>query len=250
MIQVQSLAFGTFAEAEPLNPQFSDGHPKLRVTVDTEADPDVADREVLRRLEDAFPGLGQHHCGASGNPEAPPKATGVLLLDNQVSANLAHILEHLLLEMLAVLGREGRLSGVTCAYRSPPERNDVFVECADRRAGGVAVPLAVETVNAALGGLALAPSYPDAVLCLRTLLTTNGREIQAASRLSRLAGLPHDRATPALGVLARIGLVEEERYSMNLSGEPFYRLVDGRALPHAQPPPHAQPLVAPQFRQE
>lgn len=230
MLQVHSLAFGTFAQAEPLNPQFTKGHSKLRITVDTGSNPGLPDQSVLHRLEETFPGLGRHQCRASEDLDDPTNTIGVFLIEGQSSANQAHMLEHLLLEILMAFDAEGKLSGVTCAYRSPPERNDVFVECGNARAGGLAAGLAVETLNVALGGGPLAPFFPDAVLCLRALLRRTGRGGCATTWLSALAGIPAGRAVAALEILSRIGLVETEPYAMNLSGEAFYRLADVNAL--------------------
>jgi len=39
VIHIRSMAFGTFAEIEPLNPAFHTHQQKMRVTVDTERVP-------------------------------------------------------------------------------------------------------------------------------------------------------------------------------------------------------------------
>ncbi len=257
MIQVHSLAFGTFAEAEPLNPLFANGHPKIRITVDAEPDPSLPDREILSRLEEAFPGLSRHQCRASAKDTTRADGVGVLLIKGQSSANQAHILEHLLLEILMALNGKRRLSGVTCAYRTPPERNDIFVECAEARAGSHVLALAVEALNATLAGDPLAPRYPDAVLCLGLLLRAKSSGIWSPATFARGAEISASRAAGALEILSGIGIVQAETYAINFSGEPFYRLAEApeccnalRQTDRAPRHPYAHPLVAPQFKQE
>ena len=76
----------------------------------------------------------------------------VLLVEDDSQANQAHLLEHLTLEILGAFDHARRLSGVTCAYVTPPERNDVFVECTEPETGGFAAMLAVDAMNTALAG--------------------------------------------------------------------------------------------------
>ena len=224
MIQIHSLAIGAFEEIEPFNSAFSPGHPKLRITVDTEIEPRLPDARVLEVLAAEFPGLARHQCRAeesAGGTRAG--GTQILLIESDSSANQAHLLEHLTLDMLGTLDRRvRRLSGVTCAYAAPRQRNDVFVECYEAESGGFAARLAAEAMNAVLAGLPLTPLYPDAVRCARMLRWRDERA-WTARRLAKLLTLPLERAGGALEVLSRAHLVEPESYSMNFSGEPCYR---------------------------
>ena len=224
MIQIQSLAFGTFPEIEPLNSAFSPGHPKLRITVDTETHPRRPDDRVLEVLVAAFPGLVRHQCRAE-EAAVGHRASGtrILLVESDSSANQAHLLEHLTLEILGALDRRARrLSGVTCAYTAPRQRNDVFVECDEAESGGFAALLAADVMNAALAGRPLEPLYPDAVRGARMLRWRDDRT-WTARRLAGLLTIPLPRAEAALGVLSQAQLVEPEHFSMNFSGEPHYR---------------------------
>ena len=231
MIELRSLLFGRFTEIEPLNRSFVPGHPKLKMTVDTEGTPSVPDVALLERLAEAFPRLEGHRCRAPSDSSGSAAAgTRILLLDADSSANQAHLLEHLTLEMLSTLDHEQRLSGVTCAYAAPAERNDVFVECSEPEWGLFAAMLAVEAMNAALAHDPLAPLYPDVLSCSQVM---RGEPVGVWSPmlLGHLAGIANDRARSALDVLERASLVGREEFSINLSGEPYYRLRRQRALP-------------------
>jgi hypothetical protein len=229
VIQLQSLAFGSFAEAEPLNPRFSAGHPKMRLTVDSESSPSLSERSLLEVLEQAFPGLCGHYCQMSASVDGEGESTGIVLLQDEPSANQAHLLEHLLLEMLSHVEVHSRLSGVTCAYSSPPDRNDVFVECSDPRAGALVGLLALDAMNAALAGRPIAPLFPDALRCARSLLHPGASRSWAPGDLSRAARVAAGRAATVLERLRELGVVEPETYAMNFSGEPTYRFVGATA---------------------
>lgn len=230
MIHLQSLAFGPFAEVEPLNPRFIAGHPKLRVTVDTEANPQVPERQVLDELQRAFPGIARHSCEMQRRRALDEAAgTGIVLLDGEPTANQAHLLEHLMLEYLSTLDHASRLSGVTCAYADPPERNDIFVECKGAEAGGVALALAIDALNAALSEKPLGVLYPDALLAASHLLAAPDSQPFAPGQLARRVGTATERASAALDLLYRVGLVQVEDYAMNFSGEPYYRFLGDRA---------------------
>jgi len=150
---------------------------------------------------------------------------GVVLLDGEPTANQAHLLEHLMLEYLSALDHASRLSGVTCAYESPPERNDVFVECGGTEVGSVAALLAIDTLNAALSDRPLGPLYPDALLGASLLIRGASANRLTPAQLARRAGIPPERAAAALDLLGCAGVAETEKYAMNFSGEPHYRVV-------------------------
>src|SRR5258708_39315542 len=98
------MAFGTFAEIEPLNSAFRASHAKMRVTVDTEREPRLPAEQVLAELAGAFPGMARHQCRAAATDGGVAAAgTHILLVPDDASANQAHVFEHLTLELLAAL---------------------------------------------------------------------------------------------------------------------------------------------------
>ena len=224
VIQLQSLAFGPFAEAEPLNPRFVPGHPKLKLTVDADRNPPIDGRRLLEELTAAFPGLSRHQCQVgAGRAGATAEATGIAILDGDPAANEAHLLEHLILEMLSAVGRVPRLSGVTCAYETPVERNDIFVECERMPLGEFVSRLAIRALNATLSGSEIAPLYGDATIAAGVVWDAGAGVRWTPAETARKTGLPPRRAEAALRVLRELDLLEEEELTMNFSGEPVYR---------------------------
>ena len=224
MITIQSMAFGTFAEIEPLNPAFRASHPKMRVTVDTEREPSLPAEQVLAELAGAFPGIARHQCRAGASDGGVAAAgTRILLVPDDAGANQAHVFEHLTLELLAALDEKAsRLSAVTCAYTFPPERNDVFVECEDHEAGALAAWLAVEFMNGVLGGVPAQPLYSDVLRCAR-LMRDEPILAWTPRRLASRSGMSVRRAADAMAVMSRARLVYAEEFALNFSGEPHYR---------------------------
>lgn len=226
MITIRSLAFGAFVEIEPLNPAFRHGQQKMRATVDTERVPRLAETAVVTELFAAFPGLGRHQCRASaGNGGVPAPGTRILLVPKDSSANQAHVFEHLTLELLGAIDQaSSRLSGVTCAYTDPPERNDVFVECRDPDDAALAAWIAAEVMNGVLAGEPAKPLYPDVLHCAR-LMHDEPARAWTPRRLAARLTMPVRRAAAALAVLSHAKLIQSEEFAMNFSGEPHYRCI-------------------------
>jgi len=220
------MSFGTFAEIEPLNPAFHARQQKLRVTVDTERVPRLAEAAVMSELVGAFPGLARHQCRAGADQGAlPAKGTRILLIPGDSAANQAHVYEHVTLELLGAIDEaSSRLSGVTCAYTDPPERNDVFVECREADDAALAAWIAAEVMNGVLAGEPAKPLYPDVLHCAR-LMHDEPTRAWTPRRLAARLTLPVKRAAAALAVLSHAKLIQTEDFSMNFSGEPHYRCI-------------------------
>jgi len=226
VIHIRSMAFGPYTEIEPLNPAFRHGQMKMRATVDTERVPRLAESGVVSALVEAFPGLARHQCRAgAGHGAVAATGTRILLVPGDASANQAHVFEHVTLELLGALDeKSSRLSGVTCAYTDPPERNDVFVECRDADDAALAAWLAVEIMNGVLAGEPSKPLYPD-LLQVTKLMHDEPQTSWTPRLLASRLTLPSKRAAEALAVLQHAKLVQTEEYSMNFSGEPTYRCI-------------------------
>lgn len=226
MIHIRSMAFGTFADIEPLNPAFRPRQVKMRVTMDTERRPRLPESDVLAELAGAFPGLARHQCRAGAGEGAVESAgTRILLVPRDASANQAHIYEHLTLEFLGAIDESAsRLSGVTCAYTDPPERNDVFVECRDPDDAALAAWLAAEVMNGLLSGHAAAPLYPDTLHVAR-LMHDEPTQAWTPRKLAVRLHIPARRAASALVALSHARLVQPDEFAMNFSGEPHYRAI-------------------------
>src|SRR5262249_61414710 len=94
----------------------------------------------------------------------------IMLKQNIWRGNKAPVFEHATLELLGAIDTaSSRLSGVTCAYAAPPERNDVFIECRDPDDAALAAWLAAEVMNGVLAGEPASPLYPGVLNCARLM---------------------------------------------------------------------------------
>jgi hypothetical protein len=133
------------------------------------------------------------------------------------------VYEHVTLELLGAIDEaSSRLSGVTCAYTDPPERNDVFVECRDQDEAALAAWIAAEVMNGVLAGEPAKPLYPDVLHCAR-LMHDEPARAWTPRRLAARLTIPVKRAAAALTVLSHAKLIQAEEFAMNFSGEPHYR---------------------------
>lgn len=223
MIRLVDVNHGTYESIEALNPRFVPGSLKMRVTVDTEHEPRASEGVLLARLVEAFPGLQRHECRADGGAGHAWTAAGapIHLVRDEPSANQAHVLEHVMIEMLGVFDPRRLRSGVTCALKEPRQRNDVFVEN-DRPALGEAVArLSVRALEEALEGRPMLPLYQD-LMTLSALLRRG--ELWSESLLVRRARLPGERVREALAVLSDSDVVASEHPTLSLSTEAWYRM--------------------------
>ena len=214
MIQLQSLAFGPFPEVE--------------VDRDLVEQARRGDREafaiLVHQVSDALYAVAYRILRDTGLAEDALQNALVIAWRRIPHLREPERFEHLTLEILGAFDHARRLSGVTCAYVTPPERNDVFVECTEPETGGFAAMLAVDAMNTALADLPLAPVFPDIVRCTR-ILRQYVSGAWPVARLAGLAGLTVERTERALDYLTRARLVELEAYAMNFSGERHYRFV-------------------------
>src|SRR5262249_11465037 len=128
-------------------------------------------------------------------------------------------------ELLGAIDEQSsRLSGVTCAYTDPPERNDVFVECNEPDDAALAGWLAAEVMNGVLAGEPATPLYPDVLHCAR-LMHDETTLAWTPKRLTERLKISVKRASAALAVLSHAKLVQAEDFAMNFSGELQYRAI-------------------------
>ena len=161
-ILIRDVAVGPFPEATNLHPGFTPGVQRVRLTLDVglglrkKAGPLGA--EETKALLGFCPRLLDHDCGAGGSLRR--FLTGAHRLAGTVSSvpddgpaeerdglNLAHLIEHVAIELIVGVTRAPRCSGATCAHSGRLDRFDIFLECTDPLAGRAAAILAAALVR-------------------------------------------------------------------------------------------------------
>ncbi|HET6371775.1 MAG TPA: hypothetical protein VFG76_00565 [Candidatus Polarisedimenticolia bacterium] len=217
-IQTRASEFGLFPEAARFNPRFVPGREKHRLTVDVLLAPD-GPPDIAGLTDGALalaPGLAFHTC-RGGRPIGPPAAR----VDDPI-VEIAHLVEHLIIEFQHQVAGMRLCSGATCAYDSPRTRCDLFIESPDRGVSRLCARLAIAWVNAFLSGRGADPRGPALLRLAGHAFANAGSAITAQT--ARASGGDTRAAMECLRILEDAGFLEQVTASVNFSGSPLYTL--------------------------
>ncbi len=225
MIRLHDMRHGPFEAIEELNPRAVAGRLRICITVDTESCPCLPEASLVARLLAGFPGLSRHGCRArTASAPSPTAGTRILLVEGEPSANQAHPLEHLVLDLLGVFEPSVLRSGVTRAWQEPPERNDIFIERRDLATGTgtAAISLAMLAFENALEDRPLTPLFGDVVRVWSVFAQAQAAPV-SPRHVAHRSGLPRTRVEQALAVLTDNRLLRSEPFAVHISGETHFR---------------------------
>src|SRR5688572_6635021 len=230
-IEVVRLEFGPFAEVSRLNPRFVPQRERLKLTLDVHPagqGPGASPASLLEPLSTLLPGLRRHRCGDNSRiTETTLRRSRKGDPSGESGADVAHMLEHIIIDFQHEIAAMSICSGVTCGYESPRNRYDVFIESPGRRVSRLCITLACELMNGLLRGQQPDPLYVRIVGLARRIYR-NGTVPLAVSD----AGAASDGDTQlaaALRVLSELQFVREMDTSFNFSRVPLYSLLDDEA---------------------
>ncbi len=197
-VTIRSIVFGPHPNARWLNPWFARESPLVKLSVDVSggADADAAFRRAVSVLVRHCPSLKRHVCaGADGGSFL--EGTG------NPTDDLAHLLEHLIIDLGARLTSLDTMSGVTCGHLAPPNRYDIFVECDHQRNAEFVTRLAVWAIDRAAAGRSDMPSLYSALRAFKRV-EERPNLLRDVSALGRAARLPATQAAPVLRLVRRL----------------------------------------------
>lgn len=223
-IELVRLEFGRFPEVNALNPRFVPDRERLKLTLDIRAPrevPDATPASLLEPLASLLPGLRRHRCGENSRvTETTLKRPRLGDPAGEDGADVAHLLEHIIIDFQHSIAQMRICSGVTCGYETPSHRYDVFIESPGQRVSRLCIALACEMMNGLLRGGSPDPVYEKIV--------------RLAQRFHRqgCAPLPmvDEEFAIALRVLRELRFVQEMETSFNFSGVPVYCVIDDKGL--------------------
>jgi len=239
------MAHGPHPDVDHLNDRFLPGSPRLRVTLDVlglDLHSDGIPPALVPNLLEIFPRLERHRCCGGddvhsslltrwrhGESASPP---GDRALD------FCHLLEHVTLELMRGMVPSAPCAGITCAYREPPHRFDLFIECEDARVGAAALRCAAHLLLALIqAGRPPAGSFRYAETA-RYFLGRPRSILNPGEVLASLQGDP-PRLQEALRFLAEAGFLVEDQFTADFGETILYRYRLAPALP---PLPISLPL--------
>ena len=228
-LEVVGLAFGDFPEITDLNRRFLPGHRRLRLTLDVKLD--VGERvrapsEFIESLERICPSLSRHVCCGDNRIEetffSAGRRSSCAMRETDAGVDIAHLLEHLIIDFQYYVADMRVCSGVTCGYRTPAHRYDVFVESPDERVSRLCVSLALDLMNGLASGAPADPFYAKIARLARHIYRSPQAAVTTVGTRAALEG--DSQHLSALLSLSELGFIREIETSMNFSGMPIYSL--------------------------
>ncbi|HEY3175466.1 MAG TPA: hypothetical protein VGK94_06855 [Candidatus Polarisedimenticolia bacterium] len=225
------LTFGTFPEVTALNKRFVPGQRRLKLTLDVHLGAGTAHASpssLIEGLERICPSLSRHVCCGDNRIQETffdaGRRPSCAMREVDDTVDTAHLLEHLIIDFQHGIADMRVCSGVTCGYRAPEHRYDLFVESPDERVSRLGVALAMDLMNGLLRGVPADPLYAKIVRLARHVYRGPDRTVTPRSTSSALEG---DRQSlSALLSLAELGFLREIEASMNFSGMPIFSVGD------------------------
>jgi hypothetical protein len=197
-VKIRSIVFGPHPSARWLNPWFARESSLVKLSVDVAPGPEPATafRRAVSTLVRRCPSLKRHVCaGADGGSFL--EGTG------NPSDDLAHLLEHLIIDLGSRITSLDTMSGVTCGHLAPPNRYDIFVESDRKQSAEFVTRLAVWALDRAVSG---EPDVPSLYRVIRAYALVEERPalLRDVTAFGRAARLPAAEAGPILRIVRRL----------------------------------------------
>ena len=228
-IWILSAEYNRFPELMSFNPDFGEDTPKLKVSIDV--DPKLAatllemGKDFRAALLEVCPSLTDHRCRSDSVETEPLDARdlgeicGRRLKDDPV--DIAHLLEHMVIDLVVEISGSDRCSGVTCGLHDPKNRFHVYVECEDAMVGEFAVRIAAKALTHLLHDVADPAVFRRPVNLARWVVGRNG-DLYTPTGIADALGWSTNEATEAVAELVDFGLLAEEIPPVNFSGLPYF----------------------------
>jgi hypothetical protein len=228
-IRFLEMEHGLFSEVDHLNDRFRGGSPRLKATLDIlgfDGHSGGVPPDRVPPLLEAFPRVERHRCCGGNDIHATLFRRGSRAGGGPHSTDhgldLCHLLEHLALDLIGAMAPGRSWAGITCAYREPLHRFDLFLECEDGRVGAAALRCAAHILLALFQPGEIPPGARRYAETARYFLGRPRSLLNPGEVLSDLQGDP-DQLQAALRFLASMGFLGEERFTFDFGETILYR---------------------------
>ena len=229
-VEIVCLEFGDFAGITALNHRFIPGHQRLKLTIDLnliERVPGATPALFMAGLERLRPSLKRHSCCGHGRIEETflngTRGPACMMREPDDGIDIAHLLEHLIIDFQHDLANMRTCSGITCGHRTPTTRYDLFIETPDERVGRFCVALACSLLNRLLLGGDPSAFCATVLRLARRFFLSAGVSFTSSQTAAALGG--DTRAGEALDFLVGAGFVKEIPMAINFSRVPLYGFI-------------------------
>jgi hypothetical protein len=221
-MRLLNIAYGNFPKVFKLYSRFQPDVGHLKVVLDVFPQ-DGFDRAkfltLFRQLAEFFPTITQHSC-CEGWETAPlyiEQEDGVSIKRVGECADMAHLIEHVIVDMQVSLGGMQRCSGITCGWKDPENRFDLFVECINARIGLFAARFALHLANKMLNNMRISGRNRLVLLLARFLQEHPKQQIDVDS-ISQELGWTQGNTAMALTRLNEFGFFWKENDRSDAEG--------------------------------
>ena len=227
ILNIKEIAYGEFPEISNLNPRFRADSRKVKVTLDIQIaeNSDLPDfSSLVGKLIRLLPTLKKHQCGEhlfdnlkldTKTPRSSHQFSACNCRSDIVT-DIAHLMEHVIIDLLSNITRMPSCSGITCGYKDPGYRFDMFVECRDKNVGWFSINFTMDIFRKLLESGNL-PKSAHRLLDLVKYLYRNGSsrdqtELETTTGLiAQDLGLKKSDVSSLLQKLKEFGLFAPDR---------------------------------------
>jgi hypothetical protein len=174
-MQILRIQHARVPKIRMLNHKFREDSNHLIVTLDVEGFHPPATSDFLtiyHALAGLFPTLARHSCCEDweNTPLFIQSVDGVSIKTVGEVADIAHLVEHVMVDLQCAISGMRLCSGITCGHREPENRFDLFIECIDPRVGAFTAQLATYLVATLFHKRRLSRRYRDIVGAARLIV--------------------------------------------------------------------------------
>jgi len=220
ILQIREISYGEFPEICGLNPRFKPKSKKVKIVIDVHVpESQKGSRDLpsaFGRLMKLLPSLERHQCGEHLLEDLKSGTRDFRSQHPDEITDIAHMMEHVIIDLQTNITGMDSCSGITCGYKNPSSRFDLFVECRDRKVGLFSALLATDLLKALLAKKILSGRF-RASIDLAKYLYANKSLLQltqlepVVSRISTEFGWKRRFVLSLLGKLREFGLVSAKR---------------------------------------
>ncbi|HSG99242.1 MAG TPA: hypothetical protein VLB27_04280 [candidate division Zixibacteria bacterium] len=174
-MHILKLQYARVPRIGMLNHNFDPEARHLVVTLDVEgydSPPANGFLTIYQALADLLPTLSHHRCCEEweNTPLYLNEQKGVSMKWVGEVADVAHLVEHVIVDLQCAITPMRRCSGITCGHKNPENRFDLFIECTDPQAGAFCAHLANYLVGAMFTKRRLSHRYNDIIDAARLVV--------------------------------------------------------------------------------
>ena len=211
-MHIQRIQYARVPQIQALNHNFRPERRHLVVTLDVDGYQPPSTNGFLtiyQALAGHFPTLAKHSCCEQweNTPLFLNETEGVSIKWVGEVADVAHLVEHVIVDMQCAISGMRICSGITCGHKSPENRFDLFIECDDPSVGAFSAHYAVYLVAAMFAKPRLSTRYRDVVRSAR-MIATGPNGIHNGCDLARRMEWTPARGEWAYTALQAFGLVD------------------------------------------